>query len=213
MDAHKKPTSDAEGQAEPIEADSSSRYQTISRPVIGLAPNRAKSESGESANASDSNEDLLSPNMDGGDAYRRRRAQLMAEGGNQIPSSKQRRWKGQREEPEIEAEDSQHSVKDSQGSDFSSMSTSDDVELDHLESENMISDDEEIGLTNHNKRHHKRDTDLDAHIGGSFRATKIEQKDADRNVLRALLLNSLLVVSWYLFSLSISIVGDLNPIR
>ena len=215
MDAHSTPISDVEGRVNLTEGDSPPRKPGNGRSVNELATDRASSEIGESTNASASSEDLLSSSMDGGDPYRRRKAQLTAGDRSQIARSKHWRQKSQRKEHKIPSGDTSHSTQppiELQGSDFSSISTSDDVELDHMESENIISDDEETGLTKHDMKHsqkrRKRDTDSDSRVGGSFRMSKLGQKAADRNVLKALLVNSLLVASWYLFSLSISIVSE-----
>ncbi|KAG8532629.1 uncharacterized protein KY384_002506 [Bacidia gigantensis] len=90
-----------------------------------------------------------------------------------------------------------------------SMSTSDEVELDHLNPDVARSDDEEAGLTtkerSRRKRRRRRSMDSDARILGNSHASQLGQKTADRTVIRELFLNSLLVGSWYLFSLSISI--------
>ena len=97
-------------------------------------------------------------------------------------------------------------------SDFSSRCTSDDVELHNFSSEDDMTDDEEIGLTAQDKRHRTRrrrkNTQLDQRVIGIGEASTPEKSKADRNVLRALLINALLIGSWYLFSLSISIVGN-----
>ena len=171
-------------------------------------------ESYHSIGSIDTDGDLSGPEMDSpGDAYRRKKALLMSN-----ESAKNRKHKKTKS---TGAHDSlsdgqiyETGRKDPQGSDFSSLSTSDDVELDRLASEDDRSDeDEETGLTKSDKRNRKRrrktTTDLDSRIGGSITA-KEEKKLADRKVLLSLLLNAALIASWYLFSLSISIVSDGN---
>jgi solute carrier family 35 protein C2 len=151
-----------------------------------------------------------------GDGYRRRRAQVMASlenGGAGVKRSgrKHARRKG----PAAPGEEHKHraySSDDGHGSDFSSVSTSDDVELSHLASDDALSDDEETGLTKKDKEHRKRtrrkNTRLDGRIAGNIHSAQQDQKEADRTVMRSMIINILLIGSWYLFSLSISIVSE-----
>ena len=112
-----------------------------------------------------------------------------------------------------DATNTDHFRNNGHGSDFSSISTSEDMELRRLELDGMVSDEEENGLTEpdwrHWKRRRKRNEDLDSRIGGRSHASTDSQKAAERSVIKALLLNSLLIASWYLFSLSISIVSSM----
>lgn len=100
---------------------------------------------------------------------------------------------------------------DNNTSDFSSRCTSDDVELQSISSGDDMTDDEEAGLNaqdkSHRRRRRKKNTQLDQRVLGVDQASKQEKSKADQNVLRALLINALLIASWYIFSLSISIVG------
>ena len=157
-----------------------------------------------------------SSDMDGvGDAYRRRRAQLMAGLGNGSARGKRH---GRRQSRRLHgdgsgAPDDKHlaySSDDGHDSEFSSMSISDDVELSQLASGDALTDDEETGLTKkdkeHRKRKRRRNVRLDGRVAGNVKASK-EQRDADRNVLKAMVINVLLILAWYLFSLSISIVS------
>jgi len=154
--------------------------------------------------------------MDGvGYGYRRRRAQLMAgleNGGAGVKRSgrKHSRRKGPGA-PGEEHKHSPYSSDDGHDSDFSSISASDDVELSHLASDDALSDDEETGLTKKDKEHRKRrqrkNTRLDGRIAGNITTAKQEQKEADRTVLKSMIVNVLLIMSWYFFSLSISIVS------
>ena len=90
------------------------------------------------------------------------------------------------------------------------MSTSEDVELDDL-SEDGLQDDEETGLTGKNKsrrnKRRRRNTLLDQRIASEVNITVEEKKEADQYVVKNILINGLLIGLWYLFSLSISIVG------
>ena len=164
----------------------------------------------------DSDVDTSSSSMDGvGDGYRRRRAQLIAGLENGHARSKERRKQPQSQDrdtsgvPDEEGRYMAYSSDD--GSEFSSMSTGDEFELSRLRKEDAFTDDEETGLTKKNKEHRKRRrrkaTRLDERIAGTVKTSKQEQKVADWNVLKAMIINVLLIASWYLFSLSISIVS------
>lgn len=100
---------------------------------------------------------------------------------------------------------------DNNTSDFSSRCTSDDVELRNMSTEDDMTDDEEVGLTaqdkSHRTRRRRKNTQLDQRVIRTDEASKEEKSKADKHVLQALLINALLIASWYLFSLSISIVG------
>lgn len=98
---------------------------------------------------------------------------------------------------------------DGHGSDFSSASTSDNLELEPFASDNGLSDDEATGLTKNDlsrrrkrRRKHQR---VDESVMGTREINKQERISADRSVLKALLVNALLIAAWYAFSLSISI--------
>ena len=172
-----------------------------------------RSDSHESDIGSDADGSLS--DMDGaGDAYRRRRAQLMASSENR--GSKREghgRKHTRRIGTELHGEDHKHGVhtsEDGHGSDFSSISTSDDVELSNMASDDATSDDEETGLTKKEKQHRKKrrrkNMLLDARVAGNAMSADQEQKEADWTVLKSMIINVLLIGSWYLFSLSISIV-------
>lgn len=98
-------------------------------------------------------------------------------------------------------------------SDGSSRSTSEELELDDMASDDGPTDDEETGLTTserHTRRKWKRRRNqLDARIGGDVKVTKLEEKLADQSVVKRLVINAILIGLWYLFSLSISIVSIL----
>lgn len=71
--------------------------------------------------------------------------------------------------------------------------------------------DEETGLTKRERRQRqrKRQQDpLDVRIGEHLPVSKHEARLADRDVIKKLLINSVLIVLWYFFSLSISIVSS-----
>lgn len=102
--------------------------------------------------------------------------------------------------------------EDNNASDFSSHCTSDDVELRSISTEDDMTDDEEAGLNaqdkSHRRRRRKKNTQLDQRVVGVDQTSAQEKSKADKNVIQALLINALLIASWYLFSLSISIVSE-----
>lgn len=68
--------------------------------------------------------------------------------------------------------------------------------------------DEETGLTNRDRRQKpRRQEQLDVGKDVHVLITEQEKKLADRDVVKKLLLNSVLILLWYFFSLSISIVS------
>ncbi|KAK3175073.1 hypothetical protein OEA41_002319 [Lepraria neglecta] len=175
---------------------------------------RRPSQDSQDAFGTDSDVDASSSDMDSvGEGYRRRRAQLMAGLENGHASGKGHRKHSRRKHRETagtpNGEGKQMEYSSDESSEFSSRSTSDDVELSHLASDDALQDDEETGLTKKNKEHRKRRrrkaTRLDGRIAGNIKTSKQEQKVADRNVLKAMIVNVALIASWYLFSLSISI--------
>ncbi|KIV90171.1 hypothetical protein PV10_07502 [Exophiala mesophila] len=91
----------------------------------------------------------------------------------------------------------------------SSMSSSEEHELGPLDSDVEMEDDEESGLSKHERRKFlksKRQAHtLDARIAGTAGLSADEARQADQNVIRNLLINAALVGGWYFFSLSISI--------
>lgn len=159
------------------------------------------------------------PDMDGPDGYVRRRPLLMenedpptsAKPSKRSRSSRHRRKISQiREGGEHKHVD--YSSDDGHSSIISALSTSDDVEMERLPSDEELTDDEEAGLTRKDKRRRKRrktiNTKLDERIAGSMGASGWSL--ADRNVIKASLINALLIASWYLFSVSISVVSCFN---
>ncbi|KAK0656539.1 triose-phosphate transporter family-domain-containing protein [Cercophora newfieldiana] len=86
------------------------------------------------------------------------------------------------------------------------------IEGEHADSSSVsdedLHDDEEAGLTGKDKRRKRqrrdRNTQLDHRIAPDV-ITAEEKKEADRNVLKRLLINTTLILLWYIFSLSISL--------
>ena len=102
------------------------------------------------------------------------------------------------------------SSDDGRGSDFSSRTTSEDVELNALSSDECTND-EEAGLTKHDaskrKRRRRKNRLLNGRASVAPGASKQASYLAAKNFYRALIINALLIASWYTFSLSISIVS------
>lgn len=98
-----------------------------------------------------------------------------------------------------------------QNPEFSSISASDDVEMNQLSSDEGLTDEEETGLTkkdlSKSKRRRRKHTQLGERVAEVPGITHQEQSSANKNVIRALIMNALLIASWYAFSLSISIVS------
>ncbi|EYE95102.1 putative nucleotide-sugar transporter [Aspergillus ruber CBS 135680] len=100
--------------------------------------------------------------------------------------------------------------EDAEASDLSSIAES--MEMDYMSTDDDLHDDEETGLTAKQRRQQRRRRrrqrrQLDARIAD----VKASRKDvfslglAERSVLQRLLVNGVLILSWYFFSLSISI--------
>lgn len=90
---------------------------------------------------------------------------------------------------------------------YSSMAES--LELDPIGSDGEEVD-EETGLTGKERQKYlqrkRRQDALDARIAGASGLSLDERKAADRNVMRRLIVNAMLIAAWYVFSLSISLV-------
>jgi solute carrier family 35, member C2 len=101
---------------------------------------------------------------------------------------------------------------------YSNMSDSEEHELGQMESD--VEYDEETGLSTEERRKHlsqqRKRNQLDARISGvsgSTSMSKDEARQADKDVVRRVITNTILIGLWYFFSLSISIVSDMmDPI-
>ncbi|KAL8771900.1 MAG: hypothetical protein Q9209_002838 [Squamulea sp. 1 TL-2023] len=156
------------------------------------------------------------PDMDGPDGYIRRRPLLMENedphpGAKSEKRSRSRRHRRRTSQVpgEEDLQHAAHASDDGHGSIHSTPSTSEDVEMEPLATDEGMTDDEEAGLTGKDKRRRKRrrtlNTKLDERIAGSSGADPSGWSLADRNVIKASLINVLLIASWYLFSVSISV--------
>lgn len=86
-----------------------------------------------------------------------------------------------------------------------------EFELDDMASDDPMNDDEETGLNARERRQRRRRRKrqrrkLDARIA-DVRISDTSRKLADRNVIKKLLFNAVLIGLWYIFSLAISIVS------
>ena len=109
------------------------------------------------------------------------------------------------------ATDSLSDFKDNRSEDGSgsSMSESEEHELGPVGSDADI--DEESGLTGKERQKHlhrkKRQHALGARIAGAGVSANDEQREADKSVMKRILFNTFLILMWYIFSLSISLVS------
>lgn len=156
------------------------------------------------------------PDMDGPDNSVRRRPPLMEKEDPPSSAKPGKRSRSRRHRRKIlqASEGGEHkhldySSDDGHSSIVSTLSTSDDLERERIPSDEALTDDEEAGLTRKDKRKRKGrktiNTKLDERIAGSMGASSWSL--ADRNVIKASLINALLIASWYLFSVSISVVS------
>ena len=163
----------------------------------------------------------LSSDMDGaGDGYRRRRAQLtnaLDIGGRRKRSGKKHIYRYRNAPGASDEENKQLVYSSPQGhdSDFSSRTTSEDFELDHLTAEDPFNDDAEAGMTKKDKQHRKKRrrkaVRMDERFAGNVKTPKPTSQSTYSALYKAGLVNALLVASWYAFSLSISIVSEASP--
>lgn len=178
---------------------------------------RSSIDSQDSSAGTDADADLSS-DMDGaGDGYRRRRAQLtnaLGSGGRRKSSGK-KHIDRYRNAPDEENKQMVYSSDQGHDSDFSSRTTSEDFELDHLTAEDPFNDDAEAGMTKkdkiHRKRRRRKAIRMDERFAGNVKAPKPTSQSTYSALYKAGLVNALLVASWYAFSLSISIVSEASP--
>ena len=141
--------------------------------------------------------------------HRRRRSSQISSGGRPVGSPSRSRAtsgrgpasNGLSDEPKISEEDL----------DANGFAIRKDDSGDESYSDEDLQDDEETGLTRKDRhrrqKKRKRNTQLDQRIArGDNDISAEERKEADKSVLKTLLINGFLILLWYLFSLSISIV-------
>lgn len=156
------------------------------------------------------------PDMDS-DPYIRRRPLLMDNEDPRPGPQSEKRGRSHRHRRKLspspadgEHQHAANSSDDGHGSIHSTASASEDVEMEPLASDDALTDDEETGLTGKDKRKRKRrrtlNAKLDERVAGSTGVSPSGWSLADRNVIKASLINIVLIASWYLFSVSISVV-------
>ena len=196
MDAHNPKVREEEEQQEPPNRTNRDAGHNR-RPSTASHTSLDSYDSGLGNDADVDDLDPLNPDMDNVEIHRRKKAQMMANG--ETHGMKNR------------GDDKRLMLNGTKGPELgSSQSPNEEMEMEELGDEDSLSDDEETGLRKADKkkrkRRRRRDTDLDARIGGSTMTAKQEQKVADKAVLRSLIINIILIGSWYFFSLSLSIV-------
>lgn len=149
--------------------------------------------------------------LSAGSHHRRRSSMLAGAGRASQPAPTERRDDGlwshadggnhKREEQEpLTAEE------DTDASDLSSAAES--LELDLMSSDDDQYD-EETGLTSHQKRQRRRRRNQRRKLDARIADTKSRgDVDTDRSIVKRLGVNAALILMWYFFSLSISIVSD-----
>lgn len=140
------------------------------------------------------------------DGHTRRRSSLMdgiAAGRDKSRSNKKtqpRRQRGRHQGGIDESDERKDFSDDGQTSDFSSRSTSEDMELDDISSDDGL-DGEETGLTKEDRqrrrRRKKRHTRINERIAGDGMAGKEWKNLAKQSVLKRSLINALLIGLWY----------------
>lgn len=76
---------------------------------------------------------------------------------------------------------------------------------------NDINSDEETGLSSKERRRNTVQPRYHSHDGRPGPLSSYEKRLADRDVLKQLIINAILIASWYLFATSISVVCSSSP--
>jgi solute carrier family 35 protein C2 len=131
--------------------------------------------------------------------HARRRSSSLA--GVPGTSHQDRKQKPRRQRSEhILEEGDTDSASDGEHSDGSSKTESTDLELDDMRSEDGLEDDEETGLTGRDRRRRRRrkrrNTRLDQRIVEDPGYSKEEEKLANQNLMRSILINAVLIGLW-----------------
>lgn len=204
------------------DAGSDRRYPTnlFRAPTVNNPPSSSTSISSQSSRNSRlgtaTHDHSPSPDMDNSDGYIRRRPLTMDIEETRDSSSKRKkprpRSSQRKERQQLMEGESKHplGVDDGHSSDYSTPSTSEEVENQDLTSEDGLTDDEETGLTKKDRLKRKRrkrlNTHLDERVAASDKTTNSGWSLADKAVIKASFINALLIALWYLFSVSISVV-------
>ena len=212
------------------EGDDSEPHHPVDQfPLPTISSPQLSSSSGSSLDSQHSKlfahvDSFTPPEMDSAGDARRRKALLMKHANGSIADTLQAKSNPRRQRRKATngsrdlsgRKHTTHSSDDGESSDFSSRTASDDVELRNMSSDLDFTEDEEAGLAKKDvgrrKRRRRRNTLLKDRVIGAPSVSKQEHDSADRSVIRALLINALLIASWYAFSLSISIVSPPAPL-
>ncbi|KAH7163311.1 triose-phosphate transporter family-domain-containing protein [Dactylonectria estremocensis] len=188
----------------PLAPSSASSPSTVVRPAasadIGRSSGQAaaglSSSAARSLTDDETDDDIEMEPIAG---HRRRRSSLKNMGGSQPgPSSRSRTPIN---EPAKISEE---------GSSLGGFANRSDDSGDESYTDEDLQDDEETGLTTRGKRRkqkkRQRNTQLDQRIAREKNTISAEErKEADKDVMRRLVTNGVLILLWYLFSLSISL--------
>lgn len=143
--------------------------------------------------------------------HRRRRSSLINPANASNSRHRSPRARSQSIRSPTDADDEGKIVEES--SDEDSLRPGEVLDEDELTDEDLH-DDEEAGLTGKDRRRkrrkRRRNQLLDQRIAKDDISPE-EKKEADRNVVRRLLINGVLIGLWYFFSLSISLVRTRHP--
>lgn len=142
-------------------------------------------------------------------SHRRRRSSLMNSAAGPVPSPSRPRVPPNRNPNAGPSDKSKISEEDL---DLEGFAIPKDYSGDESYTDEDLQDDEETGLTQLDKqrrqRKRQRNTQFDQRIAREKSDLSAEErKEADRNVVKSLLINVGLILLWYAFSLSISIVS------
>jgi len=111
----------------------------------------------------------------------------------------------------IENRDTQEEHNSEAESVSSSMTASEDFEMDDIDSNHGLEDDEETGLTSNIRSERtsrkRRNTHMDERVSPNVEMKKEEDRLTNRKVWSTILINALLIGLWYAFSISISVVS------
>lgn len=152
--------------------------------------------------------------MDESNRQSRRRSSSLAHAAlpHSISVSKNSEKKQKLPSSSVIAERDEHDHNKGFSDQESDVSLSSNAELDHITSDDEVAVDEETGLNDRDRRkrrkRRRRHTRMDQRIVEESKTTKQEEeKAALQSVIRASFVNAILIGLWYLFSVSISVVG------
>ena len=102
---------------------------------------------------------------------------------------------------------------DDEGASASSGTSDADRDMNDIGSDEGLDDDEETGLTQTDRRRRRRrkrrNTMLDERVTGGYNLTDEEEELATQSIVKATIMNVILIALWYLLSISISVVSIL----